>query len=181
MFSIVYGLLLVAFALLVINLLRRTIDIVPPFIISWFELFQIQEIFRFDFLDEEFVLSAYETLIQVLVILVIARLALAILQLILSRIVLLDDRLVVIEHVFLYSRVHHIPYERIVRLSVNRTILHRIANLGTVTIVTGDLSGPLKFGPIPRVSRFVAETAARMRTVPVVRPREVPRVASKST
>ncbi len=180
-FSIIYGLLLVAFALVVINLLRRTIDIVPPFIMEWFDLFQIREIFRFEFLDDEFVLGAYETFIRILVMLIVARLALAIVQLILSRVVLLDDRLVVIEHVFLYSRVHHIPYERIVRLSMNRTILHRIANLGTVTIVTGDLTRPLKFGPIPRISQFVTEATARMQRPPVVEPGSGRHAASPAT
>ena len=179
-FSIIYGVLLMGSAIIAISLLRWTIGFIPPFIMRWFDLFQIREIFRFEFLDEAFIASAYETLIRILSILVVVRLAVAILQMMLSRIVLLDDRLIVIEYVLLFARVHYIPYERIARLSVNRTILHRFVDLGRVAIGTGDLNRPLKFGPMPAVSVFVAETMARM-GAPALRPQAALQSAARPT
>lgn len=160
--SVSYALLVAAIAFVAIVLLRRTLEIVPPLIWAWFELFEIREIFRFEDLGEQLIVSLYETLITICVLLVIARAALAILRLALSRVVLLSDRLVVVEHVLFYSRVHHIRYDRIARLSLRNSLLHRLADLGWVAIVTGDREKPVTIGPVVRVSRFIAATAQAM-------------------
>lgn len=162
--SVSYALLVTAIAVVTIALLRRTLEIVPPLIWAWFELFEIREIFRFEDLGEELIVSLYETLITVCVVLVIARAAVAILRLALSRIVLLSDRLVVVEHVLFYSRIHHIRHDRIARLSLQNSILHRLADVGWVAIVTGEHEKSVTIGPVVKVSRFIAATAQAMKT-----------------
>ena len=162
--SVSYALLIATIAVVAIGLLRRTLEIVPPLIWAWFELFEIREIFRFEDLGEELIVSLYETLVTVCVLLVIARAAVAILRLALSRVVLLSDRLVVVEHVLFFSRVHHVRYDRIARLSLRSSILHRLADLGWVAIVTGERESPVTIGPVVKVSRFVSATAQAMKT-----------------
>lgn len=158
-FSIVSALAAAAFAVLVIILLRWTTGFVPGLVSRWFSLFQIREIFRFEFLDDEIVTQAYDFVIRVLVWLVLARLAVVLLRHALSRILLLPDRLVVIDHVLFYARVHHVPYRRITRLSLQETIVHRLFDLGCVSIVS-EHAGSLRVGPLPRVSRFIAQTTS---------------------
>ena len=162
--SVSYALLVLAIAAVAIVLLRRTLELVPPLIWAWFELFEIREIFKFEDLGEELIVSLYETLITVCVVLVVARAAVAILRLALSRVVLLSDRLVVVEHVLFHSRVHHIRYDRIARLSLRNSILHRLADVGWVAIVTGENEKPVTIGPVVKVSRFIKATARAMDT-----------------
>ena len=158
-FSLVSALAAVAVTVLLVIMLRWTTGFVPALILRWFSVFQVREIFRFEFLDDESVAQAYELVIRVLVWMVLARLAVVLLRQVLSCILLLPDRLVVIDYVLFYSRVHHVPYRRITRLSLQGTIVHRLFDLGCVSIVT-ELAGPLHVGPIPRVSQFIAQAAS---------------------
>jgi membrane protein YdbS with pleckstrin-like domain len=155
-FSIVYaaGILILYIAALIF--LLRSAGPVTALLVKWVELFKIREIFSFAFMDAAFIARLYRAFMAVVIILVSARTLLQLLKYAFSVVVLSDDGLIIVDSNLLSSRIHHIPYDRIFRVSVRETILHRVLRLGTIEILTGERDTPLRFGPVPRFPSLVA-------------------------
>ncbi len=161
-FSISYLLGILALAGGITYLLLRSEAVVPPFIVRWVELFRIREIFAFDPLDESLIRRVYHILVLLVLAVVGLRLLLALVRSALGALALLPDRLLVVESNLLRSRIRHIPYDRILHLSADETIVQKILGLGYVEVSTGERPAPLRFGPIPGFPAFIARLAARM-------------------
>ncbi len=162
-FSISYSLGILALAGGISYLLLRSEAVVPPLIVKWAELFRIREIFAFNPINGNLIRRAYHILILLILALVDLRLLLVLVRLAFGVLALLPDRLLVVESNFLRSRIHHIPYGKILHLSADETIVHKILGLGYIEVFTGERPVPLRFGPIPGFPTFIARTTARMR------------------
>ena len=156
-FSISCCLGILALLAFICYLLLGSEAVVMPLILKWVEIFRIQEIFKLNLFNERFIREAYRVFTLLIIILISIKALLKLLKYIFSLVVLLTDRLLIIESNFLKSRIHHIPYARISRLSVNETIAHKILRLGNLEILTGQRETPLKFGPIPHFPVFIAK------------------------
>jgi hypothetical protein len=161
-FSIPYSLGVLALAGGISVLLLASEAVVPPLIERWVALFKIQEIFAFPPIEGRLIGQAYHTLVVLLLALVTLRLFLVLLRLASGVLALLPDRLLVVESNFLRSRIHHIPYRKILHLSAEETLVHRVLDLGYVELYTGERPAPLRFGPIPGFSAFISRLSAQI-------------------
>ena len=156
-FSISYCLGILALLALIYYLLLESDLLILPLILKWVEAFKIQEIFELDLFNESFIRRAYGILILFILILLSIKFLLQLMKYIFSFLVLSTDRLIIIESNFLRSRIHHIPYAKIFRLSTDETIVHKALKLGNIEILTGEREVPLKFGPIPHFPSFISQ------------------------
>lgn len=156
-FSISFCLGILSLWALIYYLLLESETVVLPLLLKWVETFKIQEIFELDLFNRSFIRKAYSILILFILILVSIKFLLQLIKYILGLLVLATDRLIIIESNFLKSRIHHIPYSKIFRLSTNETIAHKILKLGNIEIFTGEKEVPLKFGPIPHFPSFISQ------------------------
>lgn len=159
-FSIPHAVGSCVLAAVVYGLLRKSEAVIPPLLWKWIELFEIREIFAVELLSEPALGEAYRLLVLVLVAVVFVKLLLYLARLVLGVIVLLPDRLVVAERGLLKSRIHHVPYSRVLRLSTEETVFHRALGVGNLRIFTSEAGTPVRIGPLPGfpalLSRLIA-------------------------
>jgi hypothetical protein len=123
---------------------------------KWVALFKIREIFRFSLFDDAFISGLYRLFIGAVLFLITASALLRLMKYAFSVLLLSPDRLIIVESNLLRTQIHQIPYERIFRVSVRETILHRALRLGALEILTGERDAPLRFGPVPRFPSLVS-------------------------
>jgi hypothetical protein len=156
-FSISYCLSILALLAFTCYLLLESETVVLPLIIRWVEIFKIQEIFELELFTERFIREAYRVFILLILVLISIKIFLRLLKYIFSLFVLSNDRLIIIESNFFKSRIHHIPYGKISRLSATETFVHKTLKLGNIEILAGQRELPLKFGPIPHFPSFITQ------------------------
>jgi len=133
---------------------------IPPLLWKLIELFEIREIFAVELLSEAAVKRFYRLLVLLLIVVVVLKLVLYLTGLFLSALVLLSDRLIVAEWGVVRSRIHHLPYSKVVRLSTEENFLHRMFGVGMLRVFTTEAGKPVSVGPIPRFSAALSRLLA---------------------
>jgi len=150
------GLLAAALCLL----LRRSETFIPPLVWKWVDLFEIREIFAVELLSEAALGRAYRVLTLVLGVLVALRLLAYLAGLVLGGLVLLPDRLIAAEWGLFAARIHHVPYSRVLRLSTEETMLHRVLGVGNLRVFTSGAREQVCIGPLPGFPALLARLVA---------------------
>ena len=145
-------------------LLSWSRSFIPPLIWKLVELFEIRDIFAVELLSEAAVQRLYRLLVLLLIVVVVLKLVLYLAGLFLTALVLLPDRLIIAEWGVLRSRVHHLPYSRVVRLCTEENFLHRLFGVGMLRVFTAETGKPVIVGPIPRFSAALARLLAFIET-----------------
>ncbi len=154
--SIAHILSVIAYTAAVYVVLLRSDPYVMRFIMKWIETFRIQEIFEVDLISASDIWLVYHWIVIIALAGLSAHSFFVLLRYLFSVVVLTDDRMILVKSNLLFSQIHQVPYNQILRLSTKETLLHRLLRIGTIEIQTGERSDVFRFGPVGGFQRLIA-------------------------
>jgi len=116
-----------------------------------FETFQVQIIFKLNFLTNENIFKFLDMLYKILLIFVIAKLVISFFSTLLSHFMLFSNEIVYIENKIYKTTILRLPTSKINYIIVKQNILEKILDIGTIFIETQDKNGLIKISGISSI------------------------------